>query len=84
MRKITGVLIRVQDNHAAMNAFSFGPRNCLGKNLAYAEMRVIMAKVVWHFDLELEPGMDDWLERHKLFMLLEKPGLMVKLTRVVR
>ncbi|KAL5371590.1 hypothetical protein DPSP01_014148 [Paraphaeosphaeria sporulosa] len=72
------------DNHAAMSPFSFGPRNCLGKNLAYAEMRVILAKMVWHFDLELEPGMDDWLERHKLFMLWEKPALLVKLRRVVR
>jgi cytochrome P450 len=73
-----------QDNHAAMNSFSFGPRNCLGKNLAYAEMRVILAKLVWHFDLELEPGMDDWVERHRLFMLWEKPALMVKMKRVVR
>ncbi|KAF9733474.1 hypothetical protein PMIN06_012219 [Paraphaeosphaeria minitans] len=72
------------DNHAAMNPFSFGPRNCIGKNLAYAEMRVILAKIVWHFDLELEPGMDDWLERHKLFMLWEKPALMVKMSKVVR
>ena len=67
-----------------MNPFSFGPRNCLGKNLAYAEMRVILAKVLWHFDLELRPGMDDWLERHKLFMLWEKPALMVRLTPVER
>ncbi|KAF2446021.1 cytochrome P450 monooxygenase-like protein [Karstenula rhodostoma CBS 690.94] len=73
-----------QDNRAAMNPFSFGPRNCIGKNLAYAEMRVILAKVIWHFDLELMPGMDDWLERHKLFMLWEKPALMVRLRRVVR
>ncbi|KAJ4346340.1 uncharacterized protein N0V89_010269 [Didymosphaeria variabile] len=72
------------DNHAVMNPFSFGPRNCLGKNLAYAEMRVILAKMLWHFDLELQPGMDDWLERHKLFMLWEKPALMVKLSPVVR
>ena len=67
-----------------MNSFSFGPRNCLGKNLAYAEMRVILAKLVWHFDFELEPGMDDWVERHRLFMLWDKPALMVKMKRVVR
>lgn len=72
------------DNHAAMSPFSFGPRNCLGKNLAYAEMRVILAKIIWHFDMELLPGMDDWLERHKLFMLWEKPALMVRLKRVER
>ncbi|KAJ4303218.1 hypothetical protein N0V90_002111 [Kalmusia sp. IMI 367209] len=72
------------DNHASMNAFSFGPRNCLGKNLAYAEMRLIMAKVLWHFDLEMKPESEGWLERHRLFMLWEKPSLMVKLKPVER
>lgn len=71
------------DNHSVMNPFSFGPRNCLGKNLAYAEMRVILAKMLWHFDLELAPGMDDWLDRNKLFMLWEKPALEIKLSPVV-
>jgi hypothetical protein len=47
-------------------------------------MRVILAKVLWHFDLALLPGMDDWLARHKLFMLWEKPALMVELRRVAR
>lgn len=39
-----------------MQPFSFGPRNCLGKNLARAEMRLIMAKLLWRFDLELVQG----------------------------
>ncbi|KAI5371354.1 hypothetical protein J4E82_009991 [Alternaria postmessia] len=34
------------DNKRALNPFSFGPRNCLGKNLAYAEMRLILSKVL--------------------------------------
>lgn len=67
------------DNHASMNAFSFGPRNCLGKNLAYAEMRLIAAKVLFNFDLELQDAFTDWMEGQKVFTLWEKPSLMVKL-----
>ncbi|KAF1967545.1 cytochrome P450 [Bimuria novae-zelandiae CBS 107.79] len=48
--------------------YSFGPGNCLGKYLAHAEMRVILAKVPWHLDHELRLGMHDWFERGKHFI----------------
>ncbi|KAF2808085.1 isotrichodermin C-15 hydroxylase [Mytilinidion resinicola] len=71
------------DKKAVYNPFSFGPRNCLGKQLAYAEMRLIMARVFWTFDLELVEKETNWLDQ-KVFSLWEKPPLMVKLTPVVR
>ena len=40
------------DNREAHAPFSLGPRNCIGRNLAYSEMRLIMAKMVWSFDLK--------------------------------
>ncbi|KAL7929313.1 cytochrome P450 [Trichoderma chlorosporum] len=33
--------------------FSVGPRNCIGRNLAYAEMRLILARMVWNFVIKL-------------------------------
>ncbi|KAH7190031.1 cytochrome P450 [Fusarium oxysporum] len=41
------------DTKQASQPFSLGPRACLGINLAYLEMRIIIAKMVYHFDWEL-------------------------------
>ncbi|KAF2226000.1 isotrichodermin C-15 hydroxylase [Elsinoe ampelina] len=59
--------------------FHFGPRSCLGRNLAYAEMRVIFAKILYDFELELMPESAKWID-HKMYTLWEKPKLMVKFT----
>ncbi|KAF2876719.1 cytochrome P450 monooxygenase-like protein [Massariosphaeria phaeospora] len=72
------------DKRTAINPFSFGPRNCLGKNLAYAEMRLILAKVLFNFDLELVDKSADWIKQQKVFVLWEKGSLMVKLNPVQR
>ncbi|KAF2147309.1 uncharacterized protein K452DRAFT_282310 [Aplosporella prunicola CBS 121167] len=69
----------VNDKKGVYNPFSHGPRNCIGKNLAYAEMRVILAKVLWNFDMELCDDKTDWFDQ-KVFRLWEKPALNVRLT----
>lgn len=40
------------DRRSAVLPFSTGPRGCLGKALAWAEMRLLLAKLVWRFDIE--------------------------------
>ncbi|KAM0302816.1 hypothetical protein ACHAO8_011552 [Botrytis cinerea] len=67
------------DNRDVLQPFSFGPRNCIGKNLAYNEMRVILARIIWKFDLELCPESQGWSDQ-KSYILWEKPKLMCKLT----
>ena len=42
------------DNYAAYQPWSVGVRNCIGKNLAYAELRLMLAKVLWHYDLTID------------------------------
>ena len=42
------------DCKGVMQPFSFGPRNCLGKNIARAEMRLLLAKLLWRFEWRLE------------------------------
>ena len=56
----------------------------MSPSLAYAEMRLILAKVLWHFDLELaEPGRD-WLGEQRVFALWDKGSLGVRLKAVKR
>ncbi|KAJ8124646.1 hypothetical protein O1611_g8994 [Lasiodiplodia mahajangana] len=62
-----------KDDKAAFKPFSTGPRDCIGKNLAWAEMRLILAQLVWTFDfLGVEPESRQWIERQKIFSLWEK------------
>ncbi|KAM0328787.1 hypothetical protein ACHAQA_005201 [Verticillium albo-atrum] len=68
----------------ALQPFSVGPRNCIGRNLAYAEMRLILARVLFDFDLELEPQSKGWLETQKAYSLWDKPPLNIRLTPVAR
>lgn len=72
------------DRKSVLQPFSFGPRSCLGRNLAYSEMRLILAKMVWSFDMELERSSEDWLERCKVMRLWVKPEMNVKVTEAVR
>ena len=53
-------------------------------SLAYAEMRLILARLLWNFDLELDEMSRRWMYEMKMFLLWEKQPLYVKLTPVVR
>ncbi|KAF3004318.1 hypothetical protein E8E13_009274 [Curvularia kusanoi] len=70
------------DRREALNAFSHGPRNCVGKNLAYHEMRLILASVLFHFDLELFDTKQDWLQQESHAVWDKKP-LQVKFKTAV-
>ncbi|KAI0412481.1 isotrichodermin C-15 hydroxylase [Xylaria grammica] len=68
------------DDKAAFKPFSVGPRDCIGKNLAWAEMRLILAQLVWNFDfLGIERDSRLWIERQKIFSLWEKFPLNVRI-----
>ncbi|KAL5048440.1 hypothetical protein BDW71DRAFT_177694 [Aspergillus fruticulosus] len=66
------------DNRAVVQPFSVGPRNCIGRNLAFAEMRLILARVLWNFDLELCKESVNW-SKQKSYVLWEKGALMCRL-----
>lgn len=71
-----------KDDHLdAMEPFSTGPRNCIGKNLAWLEMRLLFATVLLTFDLELCPESKEWSDQ-KVYTLWEKKPLMCRLTPV--
>ena len=48
-------------------------------SLAYAELRNILARMLWNFDMELSDVSKNWRDQ-RVFVLWEKPGMMVKLT----
>ncbi len=52
-------------------------------SLAYAEMRLILTRLLWSFDLELMPECNAWDEQN-VFTLVEKGELNVRLTAVKR
>ncbi|KAF2650799.1 isotrichodermin C-15 hydroxylase [Lophiostoma macrostomum CBS 122681] len=41
------------DQRKGVRAFGWGPYNCVGEPLGWAWMRLILAKLVWTFDLEM-------------------------------
>ncbi len=41
---------------SAFCAFGVGRTSCVGKYLAYQEMGIILARMVWLFDMRLQPG----------------------------
>ena len=50
-------------------------------SLAWAEMRMIMAYILWNFDLlGLESDSQNWIERQKIYSLWEKPPLNVEIS----
>ncbi|KAI8666353.1 hypothetical protein NCS57_00859800 [Fusarium keratoplasticum] len=70
------------DSKDVLQPFSTGPRNCIGKNLAYAEMRFILARLLWKFDLEILEESETW-DKQKSFLLWEKGALLTRLTEVI-
>jgi len=72
------------DNKDATKPFSVGPRACLGKNLAYMELRIILAKLVWHFDWVWLNRDLDWDDEVQLYTLWKKPAFNVRFIPVSR
>ncbi|KAL7943651.1 cytochrome P450 [Trichoderma barbatum] len=60
------------DRRECFQPFSTGPRNCVGKNLAYSEMRLILARVIMQYEIKLAEGTEGWDDRGKVYSLWEK------------
>ncbi|KZL77278.1 benzoate 4-monooxygenase cytochrome [Colletotrichum incanum] len=65
------------DKRILFQPFSHGARNCLGRNLAWAEMRLILGYLLWNFDLELQPSSGQW-DYQRTWFIWDKPDLMVR------
>jgi cytochrome P450 len=72
------------DQKGASNAFSMGPRGCLGINLAYLQIRIVLARIILQFDWELVNKDIDFERETRVEVLWKKPALMVKYTPIIR
>lgn len=62
--------------------FSYGPANCVGKNLAKQEMTMILALLIQTFDLRFAEGFDSksWPETIRAFFASNRSGCEVVAT----
>jgi hypothetical protein len=66
--------------------FSTGPYGCIGKNLAYMEIRTLAAMLIEEFDVALAPGEDGTELLHSIdhFTIGLKPLKMILTRRKTR
>ncbi|KAL4935414.1 hypothetical protein BDV06DRAFT_234344 [Aspergillus oleicola] len=65
------------DHRHAVLPFTTGPRVCLGQYLAWAEMQLILAKLVWAFDFSEIDGHAVRWEDLRTFLLVERKPINV-------
>ncbi len=51
-------------------------------SLAYIEMRIILARVLWNFDIRIAEDSLDWMSKQRVYNFWEKGPLNVYLTPV--
>lgn len=64
------------DQRDALQPFTVGPRACMGKHLAWAELRLILTNLLLAFDFEPGSPKLTW-EDLRTFLLVEKKPLQV-------
>ncbi|KAL7946971.1 cytochrome P450 [Trichoderma barbatum] len=67
------------DKRKVFNPFSIGPRDCIGKNLAYAEMRLILARLIWNYDIEVLEESLGWDHKCECYLAYKKGPLYIRL-----
>lgn len=72
------------DQKQASQPFAVGPRNYIGINLAYAELRLIIARLLWTFDLEIDESCSNWVNDLVEYFGWEKSPLLVRLTPFIK
>ncbi|KAK4494541.1 hypothetical protein PRZ48_013897 [Zasmidium cellare] len=75
--------ISSNDRREASKPFSTRPRACIGVNLALLEMRLVLARLVYTFNMESVSRSEKWDEGLKVYFLWKKPPLRVRFTPIV-
>ncbi|KAH8146325.1 uncharacterized protein LAJ45_09518 [Morchella importuna] len=69
------------DKKEASQPFLLGSRVCLGRSLALLEMRLILCKMLWSYDMEMVNPEQEWFQENTFGMLWEKPKLPLRFIR---
>ncbi|KAF7922013.1 uncharacterized protein EAE98_008224 [Botrytis deweyae] len=67
-----------KDIKDASRPFLLGPRDCLGRNFALMELNLVLAKLLWSYDMELVNKEINFLEQSTVHVLWWKPKLFVR------
>ncbi|EMD31236.1 hypothetical protein CERSUDRAFT_127530 [Gelatoporia subvermispora B] len=69
-------------NSNAFIPFSFGPSNCVGKNLALQEMRMVVCHTLQRLELRFAPGydVDSYESKLKDYFVIKRAELSVEVT----
>ncbi|EAA63243.1 hypothetical protein AN3275.2 [Aspergillus nidulans FGSC A4] len=67
-----------KDQLEASQPFSMGSRSCLGRGLAWLELRLTLAKLYYRYDLKLVDDELDWHRDAAMHLLWVKPKLMTQ------
>ena len=59
--------------------FGTGPRHCPGKLLAWSEMRIVLAKLLSQFDINVVPNKRTVWEDLQTFIVVEKEPIFVNI-----
>ncbi|KAJ0103874.1 hypothetical protein J7T55_001244 [Diaporthe amygdali] len=71
------------DEREALKPFFTGARDCIGRNLAVMELRLILAHMIYNFDMEVQRDSRHWAKDQKnLFIVWDKPPFNVRLRPV--
>ncbi|KFA81099.1 hypothetical protein S40288_01033 [Stachybotrys chartarum IBT 40288] len=69
------------DQRDAYQPFSYGPRSCIGKHLAYYEIRLMLSHTLLNFMPTLSEESSLWTRDQKVWITWMKPPLWVHLER---
>ncbi|PYI24529.1 putative cytochrome P450 [Aspergillus violaceofuscus CBS 115571] len=72
------------DIKEASQPFSLGTRACLGRNVAYMEINLILTRLIWTYDMEMVDRSMDWELESSLYVMWSKPDLKVRFRRARR
>ncbi|KAI5795730.1 cytochrome P450 [Geopyxis carbonaria] len=70
------------DKKEVLQPFITGPYSCIGKSLAYMEISLVLARMVWNFDWELEIPGSTTFEEEKVYALWQKSSLNLRFTQI--
>ncbi|KAH8898888.1 cytochrome P450 monooxygenase [Thozetella sp. PMI_491] len=60
------------DRFDALQPFGLGHGSCPGRNLAFAETRLALTRLLYNFDIESLPTSRNWTTRQKAYLLWDK------------
>ncbi|CAG8959926.1 hypothetical protein HYFRA_00012643 [Hymenoscyphus fraxineus] len=67
----------------ATQPFSLGKRGCIGRNMAWLELHITLARLIFRYEIERE-GQLDWIEATPMHLFWHKPNLMVRVKERIR